>query len=326
MTRAFDALLAGVAALLLVAGARAQEIDHLHFIIPTGVGGGWDTTARGAGRVLRASGLIGSASFENIPGAGGGKGIATLVESAGRAGDALLVNSTPIIVRSLTNLFPYSYRDLTPVARIIGDYQAFVVRPDSGIESFDDALRAFRESRRNLRVCGGSVRGDLDHLAPALALRAAGANPRDLVYVPYNGGGRALTGFLTGEGDMLSVGLGEVLPYHLAGKLRVIAVTAPERVAEYPDIPTLREQGVDFEFVNWRGFFAAPGIAGETADRYAEALRQMLATPEWEDLRRQNGWQNLYLGRRDFERFLDRQETEIRALMLELGFLRGMRP
>ena len=109
------------------AAVGAGESVHLHFIIPSGVGGGWDATARGTGRVLRESGLVTGASFENVPGAGGGKGIATLIEVGARGGDVLLVNSTPIVVRSLTRLFPYSFRDLTPIARIIGDYQALVV-------------------------------------------------------------------------------------------------------------------------------------------------------------------------------------------------------
>jgi len=309
------------ACLLLLATAITAQAEDIHFMIPGGAGSGWDRTARGVGMVLRDASLVDNASFENISGAGGGKAIGTLIETAARRSNTLMVNSTPIIVRSLTQLFPYSFRDLTPVARIIGDYQALVVRPDSEIRGFDDVLRRFRENPRSVKFAGGSVRGDLDHLVPALAIRAAGENPRAVAYVPYDGGGKALAGFLTGEADVLSTGFSEVLEYHRAGRLRIIAVSAPQRVAGLPDIATFNDQGVAFEFVNWRGFFAAPGISSQAADEYSEMLRTMQTTTAWEELRRRNGWQNLFLPREEFVEFLGEQEQEIGDLMSDLGFL-----
>lgn len=294
----------------------------IHFMIPGGAGSGWDSTARGTGMVLRKAQLIDNASFENISGAGGGRAIGTLIETAERRGNTLMVNSTPIIVRSLTKIFPYSFRDLQPVARIIGDYQVLVARPDSSLTNFNEVLSRFRENPRSIKIAGGSVRGDLDHLVPALAFRAAGENPQHVAYVPYDGGGKALAGFLTGEGDLLSTGLSEVLAYHRAGKLKIIAVSATLPVPGLPELATFIEQGVDFSFVNWRGFFAAPGIPDSAADEYAALLKKMQATPEWEELRSRNGWQNLYLPRKDFVSFLQQQEKDIGSLMLELGFLR----
>lgn len=302
--------------------ASLVHAQDLHFLVPGGAGGGWDSTARGTGMVLRSSGLIESASFENISGAGGGKAIGMLIETADHQQETLMVNSTPIIVRSVTQLFPYSFRDLTPIARVIGDYQVLAVRADSEIRGFGDVLARFRENPRSIKVAGGSVRGDLDHLVPALALRAAGEDPRRLAYVPYDAGGKALAGFLTGEGDVLSTSLSEAMEYRRAGRLRIIVVSAPARVATAADIPTYVEQGIDFVFVNWRGFFGPPGLAAETADRYSNIMREMLDTPEWETLRSRNGWQNLYLGRREFGDFLEQQERDIRALLVELGFLR----
>ena len=233
-----------------------------------------------------------------------------------------MVNSTPILVRSLSGAFPYSYRDLTPIARVIGDYQALVARPDSGIEDFNDVLERFRRDRRLARIAGGSVRGDLDHLAPAMMFRAAGEDPRKLIYVPYDAGGRAIAGFMTGEADLLSSGFSELLPYHRAGKLRIVAVAAPERLAIAPEVPTIAELGIDFEFINWRGFFGPPGLSADEADGYAAILRDMQATPEWRTLRDRNGWQDLYLDRQDFVRFLVSQEEQIRTQMIDLGFYR----
>lgn len=308
--------------LLYLATSVAWSAESIHFLVPGGAGSGWDTTARAVGRVLRATGLVDVASFENRSGAGGGKAIAVLIETSRQRSNTLMVSSTPIIVRSLTRAFPYSYRDLTPIARVIGDYQALAVRPDSAIAGFPDIVALYRKDPRSVRIAGGSVRGDLDHLVPALAFKAAGLNPGKLVYVPYDGGGRALAGFLTGEADLLSTGVSEALAYHRSDKLRIVAVSAGRRIDALDDVATIREQGVPFEFINWRGFFAAPGIAPERADAYAAVLRRMQETPEWEVIRRRNGWQNLYLDRVDFNAFLANQERELRTLLIELGFLR----
>jgi putative tricarboxylic transport membrane protein len=118
-----------LAASLLVASPLA--LANLHFLVPGGPGGGWDTTARGVGEAMVKAGIEDNASFQNMSGGGGGRAIAYLIESGTKKGDMLMVNSTPIVLRALSGKIPYSYRDLTPVASMIADYGAFVVRNDS---------------------------------------------------------------------------------------------------------------------------------------------------------------------------------------------------
>ena len=113
-------------------------LDSVHFLIPGGAGGGWDGTARGTGEALTKSGLVGTASYENMSGGGGGKAIGYLIENAASNHGAPMVNSTPIVIRSLTGVFPQNFRDLTLVAGTIGDYAALVVhtqgQPDQHCE------------------------------------------------------------------------------------------------------------------------------------------------------------------------------------------------
>ena len=110
-------------------------MDSIHFLIPGGAGGGWDGTARGTGEALTKSGLVGSATYENMSGGGGGKAIGYLIENAKSNHGTLMVNSTPIVLRSLTKVFPQSFRDLTLVAGTIGDYAALVVPSNSKIKT-----------------------------------------------------------------------------------------------------------------------------------------------------------------------------------------------
>ena len=74
-------------------------------------------------------------------------------------------------------------------------------------------------------------------------------------------------------------------------------------------------------FVNWRGFFAAPGLPADKRRVYAEMLAAMYDTPEWEVVRKRNGWVNIFNADDDFVKFLEAQEKTIGGLMRELGFL-----
>lgn len=326
LAASFGAVL-GAALIILIGPVRAQDpdstetVERLHMLIPGGAGGGWDGTARGVGFALRESGLAESVSFENMSGGGGGRAIAYMIETADRRHETLMVNSIPILLRSLRGTFTQSFRDLTPVASVIGDYGAFVVTADSEILSFHDAVDRFLADRRSVKVAGGSVRGSMDHLVAALTFRAAGGNPADLIYVFYDGGGKAMAGLLSGETELLVTGVSEAMEQFRAGQVRILAVSAPERVPEIPGVPTLIELGIDVEFVNWRGFFGPPGLDSEAAGRWHEMFERMYATDAWEAVRARNGWTNMFHGGADFVRYLEDQENMLRSVLVELQML-----
>jgi len=232
-----------------------------------------------------------------------------------------MVNSTPIVIRSLVGRFPYNFRDLTMVAGTIGDYAAFVVHKDSPLNSFTDLLDAYKANPRDVAIGGGSVPGGMDHLVAALAMQAAGEDPTKVKYIPYDAGGKAMAALLSGEIKALSTGFSEAIALANAGEVKIIGMTGAERNDAYGDAQTLKEQGVDAEFVNWRGFFAAPGLAEDKADAYRAALAKMYDTPEWEEVRARNGWVNIHNSGKDFETFLEKQEAVIKDLMTKLGFL-----
>jgi len=292
------ALLALPLALTLSTGALAADIDAIHFLIPGGAGGGWDGTARGTGEALTKAGIVATATYENMSGGGGGKAIGYLIENAESNHGTLMVNSTPIVIRSLTGRFPQSFRDLTMVAGTIGDYAAFLVGKDSPINSFSDLVKAFEADPAEVSVGGGSVPGSMDHLVAAMAMEAAGQDSTKLKYIPYDAGGKAMAGLLSGEISALSTGFSEAV-----------------------EMATLKEQGIDSEFVNWRGFFAAPGLPDDMRTAYIAALNKMYDTPEWEEVRARNGWVNIYNPGDAFTEFLGKQEDVISALMKKLGFL-----
>ncbi|CRL10694.1 tripartite tricarboxylate transporter substrate binding protein [Phaeobacter italicus] len=324
MTLTRRALMAATAAttLAFAAPVAADEmVDSIHFLIPGGAGGGWDGTARGTGEALTKAGLVGNASYENMSGGGGGKAIGYLIENAESNHGTLMVNSTPIVIRSLTGVFPHNFRDLTMVAGTIGDYAAIVVGKDSPINSMSDLIAAYQAEPRKTAIGGGSVPGGMDHLVAAMVMKAAGEEPTAVKYIPYDAGGVAMAALLSGEIAALSTGFSEAIDLANAGEVKIIGVTADERVPAYADAPTMKEQGIDATFVNWRGFFGAPGLPEEKVEAYRAALAKMYDTPEWEEVRARNGWVNIHNSGDDFVKFLEGQEEVIRGLMQELGFL-----
>ena len=318
------ALIAAVAALGLAGPAAAdghQVLDSIHFLIPGGAGGGWDGTARGTGEALTNAGLVGSASYENMSGGGGGKAIGFLIENADSNHGTLMVNSTPIVIRSLTGVFPHNFRDLTLVAGTIGDYAAMVVGADSAINSMADLTAAYDADPSGTAIGGGSVPGGMDHLVAAMVMEAAGKDSLNVKYIPYDAGGKAMAALLSGEIAALSTGFSEAVALAQAGEVKIIGVTADERVDAFADAPTMKEQGIDTSFVNWRGFFAAPGLPADKLTMYQDAIAKMYETAEWEEVRARNGWVNIHNPGDDFKAFLEGQEKVIGDLMKKLGFL-----
>lgn len=302
-----------------------QLLDEVHFLIPAGPGGGWDGTARGIGEALRKSGLVERVSYENLSGGGGGRAIARLIETADRQQNTLLISSTPIVVRSLQGIFPQSFRDLRVIGSVIADYTAILVRADSPHTDFNSLAASYQQDPRTVKIAGGSVRGSTDHFVVAKAMQLAGGTPRSIVYVAYDGGGKAMAGLLTGECDALSTGLSEAIEMHRAGEVRILAITAPHRLTELPDVRTLTETGLPLTFANWRGFFAAPGLTEQRYKQMINTVEAVVETSEFEEIRSRNGWSRLQLSDQAFYDYLEQQEQEIGELMRQLGYLRKVK-
>ncbi|WP_299869608.1 tripartite tricarboxylate transporter substrate-binding protein [uncultured Hoeflea sp.] len=313
---------AAVATMSFAAPSFAEPVmDKVHFVIPGGAGGGWDGTARGTGEALTKSGLVGTASYENMSGGGGGKAIGYMIENAESLHDTLMVNSTPIVIRSLTGVFPHNFRDLTLVAGTIGDYAAMVVPASSDLNSMEDLLNAYKANPGDTAIGGGSVPGGMDHLVAAMVMKAAGEDPTAVKYIPYDAGGKAMAALLSGEIKALSTGFSEAIALAEQGEVKILGVTSDERVSAYDTAMTMKEQGIDTTFINWRGFFAAPGLPADKLAMYQDAIAKMYDTAEWEEVRARNGWVNIHNPGDEFKAFLEGQEEVIKGLMTELGFL-----
>ena len=327
MINKFKKLISLVFATVLLTSISSTSfaIDKLHFVIGGGAGGGWDGTARGTGEALTKAGFLKSASYENMSGGGGGKALSYIINS--KPENTVLVQSTPLVLRSITRHKGYvkgsgvlSYKDVKPIAGVIGDYGAIAVAKNSPYKTFKDVVDAYNANPKSIKMAGGSVRGSMDHLIGALAFKKAGADANKVVYVPYDAGGKALAGLLSGETQILSTGLGEVMGAR--DQVKILGITAPKRVADAPDVPTLKEQGTNAIFVNWRGFFGPPGMSDGERKKIAKMLGDVQKTPEWEAVRKRNAWVNIYNPDKKFVKFLEKQTVEMTGLLKNLGVIK----
>jgi len=319
---------AALTAFLLFASFPAQadgRLEHIHLLVPGGAGGGWDTTARAVGRSLLAAEIVEQVSFENMSGASGGKGVSHMIETAEQNRHVLIINSTPIIARSLIPAYGQSWRDLTPVAAVIGDYGAIIVRDESGYGGFTELIDDLRDDPRALTFAGGSTRGGMDHLILASVFREAGLDPMDGRYVPYDAGGKALLAVLSGEVDAMSATVGDAIGAARDGSVRILAVAAPERLPGLPGVPTMTELGYAVELLNWRGFFGVPGLSDENRLAFVDALEVMRQQSSWRNEVARYGWVEKFMAGDEFIGYLERQEALIGSLMEDLGFIGGAR-
>src|SRR5512139_1361040 len=217
----------------------------LELIAPAGAGGGWDTLARTINRTLEVEKLYPQPiSVLNKPGGGGAVGLAYVFQKKGDDHE-LVVYSPPLIINTLNKTFTQNYKELTPLAKLITDYQVFIVKADSPYKTFNDLLAAIKKNPGAVKFAGGSSPGSMDHLAMCKVVHAAGVNPKDLVYVAFNNVGEATTALLGGNVAFVSSGIGEMVPQLQAGTVRALTVTsATRRGGPLKDVPTTKEAGI----------------------------------------------------------------------------------
>ena len=106
---------------------------------------------------------------------------------------------------------------------------------------------------------------------------------------------------------------------HAAGRIRVLASTGERRSVAFPEMPTLKESGIDMTFVNWRGILAPPGISDESRERLVTMFTEMHQTKGWKDAVKRNGWIDSFATGEEFETFLLEQDKRVETTLKELG-------
>jgi putative tricarboxylic transport membrane protein len=313
----------GVCAVAPSAEAAFEPKGQTECIAPSNPGGGWDAICRTTSAVLQKTGMLKATMYvTNMPGGSGAVGIANVV--AKRKGDANLIvaASNSLTFTMSMGRTPHTYKDVIPLAQVGAELGGFFVRADSKFKSLGDLVAALKADPKSANFAGGSAPGSLDHIKAALLAKAIGVDPTKVVYVPFQGGGEALTSLLGGHTTVAALDLSEAAGQLEAGKVRALALLSDKRSSKFKDLPTTYEAGVKASLPVWRGLYLAPGVPADAVKYWSDTIRKMVARPEWAAEREKLGWEATYKFGDEFVKFVNDDYSTMRDLLKELGFLK----
>jgi putative tricarboxylic transport membrane protein len=291
----------------------------VEIIIGATAGGPQDHMGRMLQKVLQDGRFIDApVSVVNKPGGGGAIGLAYLNQHAGD-GRYLMINAPTMLSNHIMGKTQLSYADFTPVAVMGLEYEAIVVRAESPLKTGKDLVERLRTNPGSLTASIGTALGNSAHLALVLAMKAAGVDIRQLKTVVFNVN-EGTTALLGGHVDYASSPTSVLMQLIESGKLRVLAVTSPQRVrGELASVPTWKEQGVNATYEVWRGIAGPKGMTAEQIAFWDELLGKVVKTEEWRKDLEQGKVENVYRNSAETAKYWRDQHDEVRALLTELG-------
>ncbi|WP_334571325.1 Bug family tripartite tricarboxylate transporter substrate binding protein [Micromonospora sp. CPCC 206171] len=299
-------------------GGDGKPATGLRLMVPNTPGGGYDTTARTAAKVMEDAKIATGVQVFNLPGAGGTVGLQRTVNEKGN-GKLAMQMGLGVVGASYTSKSKATLTQTTPLAKLIEEAGAIVVPKDSPYKTIQDLVTAWKANPKGIAVGGGSSPGGPDHLLPMQLAKTVGIDPRQVNFVSYDGGGELLPAVLGGKVAFGASGFGEFLDQVEAGQLRVLAVTSEAPIDALKDVPTLKSAGIDLVFTNWRGIVAPPGISDADKKVWIDALTKMHESDQWKAELAKRGWTDAFVTGDQFATFLTEQDKSVADLLKQLG-------
>jgi len=263
--------------LILLLSASIQAADfptkEVQIIIPYAAGGATDLIFRAlaatTGKYLGKAVIV-----VNRPGGGGTVGV-TEAAQAKPDGYTLLSAITPLTILPHQVKTTFTYKSFDPIINVVKDPGMFLVRSDSPWKNLHEFLDYAKKNPEMITV-GNSGAGGGVHLIALAFEKRAGVK---FNHIPFAGGGPSVTALLGGHINAVSVSPPEGIEHVKAGKLRIIALFAEKRFDLFPDVPTVKEQGVDFVMGQWRGLAAPKGTPPDVIKKLHDAFKKGMEDP-----------------------------------------------
>jgi putative tricarboxylic transport membrane protein len=314
---------AGIAACCVaLAGAAAHAADWrpdrpIEIIVGTPPGGPLDETARLIQALLEKRNIGVPVSIVNKP--GGGHAIAMTYLNQRNDGHAISMALTNLLTNRIIGSHPLSYSDVTPLARMSSEYIGMSVKADSPVKDGKALIAQLRANPESLTFAITN-RASGNHVAAATVLKAAGVDLKRVKFVSFKGAAETTLSVLGGHVDVAMATPTSAWKHVQAGKLRMVAISAPKRVGgEVASVPTWTELGVNAISANWRAVIGSRAMNPAQIAYWDHALGAMVKTPEWREAARKNQWSDDYLNATDTLKFFQNEYKHLDALLTELG-------
>ena len=310
----------------LPAHAAWEPTKAVEVIVPAGAGGASDQMARTIqGIVVKHQLMKQPMAILNMGGASGAEGIMDVKGSKGNP-HKLMVAFSAIYTLPVAVSLPFNWRELNPVAMIALDEFVLWNNAEAKEKTAKEFLAAAKAAPAGTFKMGGTGTKREDHIITVAIEKAAGVK---FSYIPYTSGGQAATQLVGKHTDSNVNNPSENIAQWRAGQVRALCVFASQRMAfkdkvttdqAWSDIPTCKESGVDVEYQMLRAFFLPSGTTAEQSAFYADLLKKVTATPEWQAYLNKQALKETFLTGGDFVKFLEKDEAFHNKLMNEAGF------
>jgi putative tricarboxylic transport membrane protein len=297
-------------------------ITDVQVIVPADPGGGWDQTGRALAQVLTAESLVGSAPVTNVPGAGGTVGLASLANETDP--NTLMMMGLVMVGAVETNASVNRIEDTTPIARLTEEALVVVVPAGSPYTTINELVDAIVQTGQDVTITGGSA-GGADHILAGLLLGAAGQSKAEITqklnYIPNSGGGEAVSLILGNNVSAGISGVGEFVEHINAGTMRALAVSSDAPVPQLPDVPTIKDEGLDVTLTNWRGVIAPGSIDDAQRTALIDLVTRLHDSAAWTAQLKEKGWTDAFLAGDDFTSYLDTNIADVKKTLSNIGLV-----
>jgi tripartite-type tricarboxylate transporter receptor subunit TctC len=288
----------------------------IELIVPWAAGGGTDSVARFIGTQL-AERLDTQVNVVNRTGGSGAVGH-TAIATARPDGTTIGLASVEITMMHWQGLTDVTYEQLTPIGQVNADPAGVTVRSDAPWADLSQLLDQVRAQPGAL-TASGTGRGGIWDLSRAGMLLEAGLPPDAIRWVPSEGAAPALQELVAGGVDMSTASLVENQSMLDAGRVKALAVMAEERLPNLPDVPTLRELGIDFTMEAWRGIVGPEGLPEDIVGELGCHLDEIVHSPAYEEFMNTAGFGIVWRGPEEFGTYMQQQDAEKGEIMRAAG-------
>jgi putative tricarboxylic transport membrane protein len=322
----FKRLVQTAAIVLVAAPALAFEPKNVECIAPANPGGGWDFTCRTVGRLLDELDLVpGSVQTTNMTGAVGAVAYANVASKRNNDPNLIVATSTVGITQIAQGKYPAGTDAMRWLAMLGADVGALLVKKDSQYGSMKELLEAVKADPASIVVGGSSSIGGWDHLRFLILAQEAGV-PHDKLknirWVEFSGGGDAVTQLLGGHIGAVLTDVGEIGGFIKSGDAKALAVMSDERLEAYPNVPTAKEQGLNAEGYNWRGFYMGGKVPDDAYQGWVEIMKKLYDSPQWKQAAASSGLSPIWRGGKEFQDFVRQSEERTKEISRAIGVIK----
>ena len=322
-SRTLFCLAVAIAVVFSVGLTSASAADYpkrpITLICPWGAGGGTDAVSRIIATLLKKE-LGVPVNVVNRTGGGGAVGH-TVMATAKPDGYTIGMPTVEITMIHWMGLTKITYQDITPVAMVNSDPAGINIRADSPWKTYKDLEMHVRDNLGQLKG-SGTGQGGIWHLAMAGWMKAIGLEPNAIKWIPSKGAAPALQDIMAGGIDMSTCSLPETTTLIEAGKIRPLAIMASEKDPKFPEVPTLKEMGIDWTCGAWRGIAAPKGTPKEIVEVLEKAVTSVVKSAEFIKFMENRGFGIYYLNAVDFAKAIAQADKDNGEVMKAAGIVK----